>query len=93
MDENKIFYIIPRENFFEIVLKAKLSEDELFREINFIISGGNYYESMSINQIWSTKLDDDVYKFEIQFNVDENEKEKFISFVNSMNYIKLNYKG
>ena len=29
MDENKIFYIIPRENFFEIVLKAKLSEDEL----------------------------------------------------------------
>lgn len=86
MDENKIFYIIPRENFFEIVLKAKLSEDELFREINFIISGGNYYESMSINQIWSTKLDDDVYKFEIQFNVDENEKEKFISFVNSMNY-------
>lgn len=86
MDEKKIFYIIPRENFFEIVLKAKLSEDELFREINFIISGGNYYESMSINQIWSTKLDDDVYKFEIQFNVDENEKEKFISFVNSMNY-------
>ena len=86
MDENKIFYIIPRENFFEIVLKAKLSEDELFREINFIISGGNYYESMSINQIWSTKLDDDVYKFEIQFNIDENEKEKFISFVNSMNY-------
>ena len=86
MDENKIFYIIPRENFFEIVLKAKLSEDELFREMNFIISGGNYYESMSINQIWSTKLDDDVYKFEIQFNVDENEKEKFISFVNSMNY-------
>ena len=90
MDENKIFYIIPRENFFEIVLKAKLSEDELFREINFIISGGNYYESMSINQIWSTKLDDDVYKFEIQFNVDENEKEKFISYFNYyINYFSL----
>ena len=86
MDENKIFYIIPRGNFFEIVLKAKLSEDELFKEINFIISSGNYYENISVNQLWSTKLDDDVYKFEIQFNIDESENDKIISFVNSMNY-------
>ena len=89
MDENKIFYIIPRENFFEIVLKAELSEEELFNEINFIISGGNYYKSMSVNQLWSTKLNDNIYKFEIQLNIDESDKEKFILFVNSMNYSQI----
>ena len=86
MDKNKIFYIISRENYFEVVLRAKLSEDELFREINFIISGGNYYESMSLNQLWSTKLEENLYKFEIQFVIGDSEKDKFISFVNGMNY-------
>ena len=67
----------------------KIIDKNNTNEINFIISGGNYYKSMSVNQLWSTKLNDNIYKFEIQLNIDESDKEKFILFVNSMNYSQI----
>ena len=38
MADEKIFYIIPRGDLCEIVLKSNLSERDLFADINFILS-------------------------------------------------------
>ena len=89
MEEKKIFYIIHRENFFEIVLKSNLLENELFADINLILSIIEYHKSMSISQVWSIKVSDEEYKLEIQINADKSELDSILSFIKGMKYIQI----
>lgn len=90
MDEKKIFYIIPRKNLFEIVLKSNLMENELLADINLILSITNYHKTMSISQLWSIKVSDDKYKVEIQIHVDkDDELDAILSHIKGMNYIQV----
>ena len=86
MADEKIFYIIAREDFCEIVLKSNLSEKDLFADINFILSSKNYYKTMSVSQLFATKLNEDNFKFEIELKVDNSEMDPILSFINGMNY-------
>lgn len=86
MVDEKIFYIIPREDLCEIVLKSNLSEMDLFADINFILSSKNYYKTISVSQLFAIKLNEDNYKFEIQLNVDKSEMNPILSFIKGMNY-------
>lgn len=84
--ENKEYYIINHGNYFEMLLRANLSEKDLFGEINMILSIGKYHETVSFPQLISTKLYDDSYKLEIQIHLDESEKNKVIGFIEGINY-------
>lgn len=84
--ENKAYYIINHEEYLEILLRATLSEKDLFREINLILSIGKYNETVSFPQLISIRLDEDNYKLEIQIILKESEKKKVIGVIEGINY-------
>ena len=90
MENNKIFYVVSYDNYFEIVIKAILTEKGVFDEINIISAFQALGKTMNISNIFVIKLLNDNYKMEIEFKIDSEEKDLIIDLVTKTGYIEIN---
>ena len=90
MENNKIFYVVPYEEYFEIVVKAILSEKGVFDEINIISAFQALGKTINISNIFVIKLLNDNYKMEIEFKIDAEEKDMIIDLINKTGYVQIN---
>lgn len=90
MENNKIFYVVSYEDYFEIVLKSILSEKGVFDEINIISAFQTFGKTINISNIFVVKLLNDNYKMEIEFKIDAEEKDMIIDLINKTDYIQIN---
>ena len=90
MENNKIFYVVSYEEYFEIVVKAVLSEKGVFDEINIISAFQALGKTINISNIFVIKLLNDNYKMEIEFKIDAEEKDMIIDLINKTGYVQIN---
>lgn len=90
MENNKIFYVVSYEEYFEIVVKAILSEKGVFDEINIISAFQALGKTINISNIFVIKLLNDNYKMEIEFKIDAEEKDMIIDLINKTGYVQIN---
>lgn len=90
MENNKLFYVVSYEDYFEIVINAILSEKDVFDEINIISAFQALGRTINISNIFVIKLLNDNYKMKVEFKIDSEEKDLIIDVLNNANYIQVN---
>ena len=90
MENNKIFYVVSYEKYFEIVVKSLLSEKDVFDEINIISAFQAFGKTINISNIFVVKLLDDNYRLEFEFKIDAEEKDMIVDLLNKAGFIQIN---
>ena len=84
---DRVFFVLNQNGNSEIILRAFLSNDELFNEIKSIFSLINFNYSSSISKIFTSKYDDGLYLLEMQITVLNSEKKSILNFIRDANYV------
>lgn len=90
MNHSKSFFILDQGNNSEFILRACLSFEEIFNEINYIFMSIYFRNHGLFSKIIITKFENDLYELEIQIIMEKKEKSKVLSLIRKANYVNIN---